>query len=349
MAQVTTTLTPTGQNHMCPVCNGSKYKVLFQDQNRRDNISCSGTYVQCRECSLVYLRDRQPWEEIVKFYSAMDEGLTANAGQVDAEWLRRQIEKHVPTWKQILRKIRFRPHSWPLEPVPQGSKKLLDLGCGSGAKLFEFAERGYEVWGVDVGEDSIRICRELLPQGHFIQGELQETGLPDSYFDYIRIDNALEHVPNPKEVIAECHRLLRGGGQLMIYVPHGRSLSMRFMKGNSISAWIPFHLQLFTRKSLRRLLEDAGFNPQVSPVPSTGATGQAQITPIQPVRIYEYNPTSWLPLSIMQWKNRRYTTMKLNPPPWLTLACYPIGWLVAKCGIGEELVGIWNTIIKDEL
>jgi len=104
---------------------------------------------------------------------------------------------------------------------------------------------------VDVGEDAIRLCKELLPQGHFIQGELQETGLPDGYFDYIRIDNALEHVPNPKEVIAECHRLLRGGG--MVYVPRGRSLSMRLMKGNSIFAWIPFHLQFFTRKSLRRL------------------------------------------------------------------------------------------------
>ncbi len=105
----------------------------------------------------------------------------------------------------------------------------------------------------------------------------------------------------------------------MIYVPHGRSLSMRIMKGNSISAWIPFHLQLFTRKSLGRLLDDAGFND---------------------ICIYEYNPPSWLPLSIMQWRNRRQPTVKYNHPRWLTWTCYPIGWLAAKCGMGEELVGI---------
>ena len=265
----------------------------------------------------------------MKFYSSLDENQTANAGKADVVELRRQAESPVPKWKQILRKVRFRPHSWPLESVSKGSKRLLDLGCGSGAKLFEFAQRGYEVWGVDVGKDAIRLCKELLPEGHFIQGELQETDLPDGYFDYIRIDNALEHVPNPKQVIAECRRLLCGGGQLMVYVPHGRSLSMRLMKGNSISAWIPFHLQLFTRKSLRRLLKEAGFNPQIS-----------QITRINPIRIYEYNPTSWLPLSIMQWKNRRQTTMKLNPPHWLTLVCYPIGWLAVKFGMGEELVGV---------
>lgn len=304
----------------CPICDSSnKYKILFSDYNRRDNIDCSGTYVQCEECSLVYLREHPPWEEIVKFYSSMDKDQAANAGLADAAEVRRQLEKPVPVWKQILRKIRFRPHSWPLESVPQGSKRLLDLGCGSGAKLFEFAERGYEVWGVDVGADAIRLCRELLPQGHFIQGELQEIGLPDGHFDYIRIDNALEHVPNPKEVIRECRRLLCGGGQLMIYVPHGESFSMRLMKGSSISAWIPFHLQLFTRKSLKRLLEEADFSD---------------------IRIYEYNPTTWLPLSIMQWKNQKRVAAEYTHSRWLTLACYPIGWLAAKCGMGEELVGV---------
>ena len=144
----------------------------------------------------------------------MDEEQTANAGKANVEELRRQAKRPVPKWKRVLRKVRFRPHSWPLESVPSGSKRLLDLGCGSGAKLFEFAGRGYDVWGVDVGEDTIRLCKELLPQGHFMQGELQETNLPDGHFDYIRIDNALEHVPNPKEVIAECHRLLCEGGSL---------------------------------------------------------------------------------------------------------------------------------------
>ncbi len=198
----------------CPVCGNSEYKFLFRDHNRRDNIDCPGTYVQCAECSLVYLQNPPPWEKIVKFYSSMDEEQTANAGKANAEELRRQAERPVPKWKQVLRKIRFRPHSWPLESVQQGSKRLLDLGCGSGAKLFEFAERGYEIWGVDVGVDAVRLCKELLPHGHFFQGELQDTGLLDGHFDYIRIDNALEHVPHPKEVIAKCRRLLRGGGNL---------------------------------------------------------------------------------------------------------------------------------------
>lgn len=301
----------------CPVCDKSEYKVLFHDHNRRDNINCSGTYVECNECSLIYLKDRPLWEEIIKFYSSLDKDQAANAGQVDVVELRRQAEKSVPKWKQILRKVRFRPHSYPLESVQRGSKRLLDIGCGNGAKLLEFAYRGYKIWGVDVGADAIRLCKELLPQGHFFQGELQETGLPDGHFDYIRIDNALEHVPNPREIVRECHRLLAKGGQLLVYVPHGRSLSMRLMKGNSISSWIPFHLRLFTYQSLHRLLEEAGFTD---------------------IQIYGYYPTSWLPLSIMQWKNKKQPTLKSDYPPWLGIVCYPIGWLAAIFRFSEELV-----------
>jgi SAM-dependent methyltransferase len=121
---------------------------------------------------LIYLRERPEWEEIVKFYSLLDPDITANAGQVDVRSIRGEAGKPLPKWKDLLRKVRFRPHSWPLEPMSQGIKRLLDLGCGSGAKLFEFAQRGYEVWGVDVGADAIRLCKELLPQGRFFQGEL---------------------------------------------------------------------------------------------------------------------------------------------------------------------------------
>ena len=305
----------------CPVCQSSRYKLLFSDINKREALNCSGTYVECRECSLIYLKDIPSWNEIVKLYSHLDQQQKANANQLDGTEERKQTETSSPKWQKILRKIRFRPHSWPTKPVSQPSKRLLDLGCSSGAKLLEFAHRGYEIWGVDLSADAIAKGQKLLPQGHFFVGELKEVQLPSAHFDYIRIDNVLEHVPNPKEVVKECYRLLAKGGQLMLYVPHGRSLSMRLMKGNSISSWIPFHLQLFTRKSLTKLLKEAGFSC---------------------INIYGYYPSSWLPLSIMQLKNKKQLTLKYDYPLLLKIICYPIGWLAAILGYGEELVAIGN-------
>jgi len=304
---------------VCPICGSSDYSILFYGHNRRDKIDYSGTYVQCKECSLVYLREGPRWEDIVRFYSVSDSDITANAGKIDYEELKQQINTAIPVWKQLLRRVWFRPHSWPLETVAQGSKRLLDLGCGNGAKLYEFAERGYEIWGVDVSIDSIKVCQKLLPLGHFIQSELHKINLPNAYFDYIRIDNTLEHVPDPRRLIAECYRLLKKGGRLLIYVPHGRSLSMRIMKGNSISCWIPFHPQLFTQKSLYRLLAEAEFGN---------------------VHIYGYYPNSWLPLSIMQWRMRKQKIPSLLYPGWLIIVCYPVGWVFSKIGLAEELIGV---------
>ena len=311
----------------CPVCGSSKYKVLFNDHNRRDQLKIEGTYVRCANCSLIYLRERPKWDDIVSFYSSQDVDQVVSAGNIDIPNICRK--KTIPLWKRLLRKFRFRPHSWPLDPVPQDSKRILDLGCGSGVKLIEFAERGYEVWGVDVGTDSIQTCKKILQEGKFIQGELQQTNLPSEHFHYIRIDNCLEHVPNPKEVVGECFRLLKPGGSFFIYVPHGNSLSMRFMKRFSVSSWIPFHLQLFTKHSVTKLLTDAGYSN---------------------IEIMGYYPLSWLPLSLMQrWYKENVFLKKY--PIWLNAICYPVGWLSIKLGLAEELVVIakkyraFNTLI----
>lgn len=311
--------TQTNNNNItvpCSICGNPRYKVLFRDHNRRGNVDCSGTYVQC---SVVYLQERPPWDEIVKFYTLPSSDNTVNGTQADVGKLRQLAQKPTPKWKQLLRKVLFRPHSWPLESVSQGNKHFLDIGCSTGTKLIEFAKRGYNVWGVDVDADAIAICKELLPRGHFIQGELQEIDLPAGYFDYIRIDNALEHMPNPQEVVRTCYRLLKDQGKLLIYIPHGRSLSMRLMKGNSISSWIPFHLQLFTRKSLVQLLEHTGFSD---------------------IRIYGYYPISWLPLSLLQWKNRGGKISYSKVSGWLNAVLYPFGWLFAKIGLAEKLVAV---------
>jgi len=303
--------------YSCPLCDSSNCKELFSDRNRRDNINCFGTYVKCGKCSLVYLRYRPPWDQIIKFYSLLDSDITANAGRIDTAIVQKQLKRPVGKWKLLLRKVRFRPHSWPVEASVKGNNRLLDVGCGNGAKLYEFAERGYEIWGVDIGADATKVCRDLLPQGHFVQGELQKADLPSDYFDHIRIDNALEHVPNPKEVVQKCYYLLRKGGKLLIYVPHGRSLSMRVMKGSSISSWIPFHLLLFTKGSLKLLMKKAGFND---------------------IHVYGYYPSSWLPLSFVQWLNRKQSTSTFDYPSWLDCLFYPLGWFLSKVGLAEELV-----------
>ncbi len=298
----------------CPICGSVSYTTMYSDHNRRDGINCYGTYVRCTNCSLVYLRERPDWKTIADFYSAIDSKHT-NTGITNLEDI---IErKNIPFWKNFVRKFRFRPHSWPLAMADSKGRNILDIGCGCGAKLMEFAERKYNVWGVDVGLDAIKMCQNLLPDGHFFCGELQKTNLPENYFDFIRVDNALEHMPNCKDIVQKCYHLLKPGGKLLIYVPNGNGFTMRFMKKYSVSSWIPFHLQLFTPRSANLVMREVGFKD---------------------IRVYGYNPTSWIPLSFSQLKRKNYSTFSGLYPYWFELWCYPVGWITKIFGLAEELV-----------
>ena len=162
----------------CPVCDNSEYKFLFRDHNHRDKIDCSGSYVQCKKCSLVYLRERPPWEEIVNFYSSVYGDHTPNAGQVDALELRRQAEIPFTKWKQILRKFRFRPHSWPLESVQDGNKRLLDLGCGSGVLAIAANLLGAEECeALDFDRKAVEIARHNVERNGAHEVRVEEADL----------------------------------------------------------------------------------------------------------------------------------------------------------------------------
>jgi len=290
------------------MCKKFRIKTFFVDRNRRDGIDCTGMYARCLDCGHVFLSDRPTWEVIEHFYSTIVPDCTAN--------VRRNDSNVVPPslMKRILRRLLFRPHSWPLSRASEQRNRLLDLGCGTGTKLIEFSQRGYQVWGADISPEAIQIARTVLPQAKLFVSELDSADLPNDYFDFIRIDNTLEHVDDPERLIARCSQLLRRSGELMIYVPHGQSFSMRVFKGNSVSSWIPFHLNLFSTKSLANLLRKNNFSQ---------------------VRIRGYCPLTWLPISIVQSGFGSIQRSK-----WLNILCYPFGWLFCRIGMAEELVGI---------
>ncbi len=73
-----------------------------------------------------------------------------------------------------------------LEPAP---RRIHDFGCGTGWTSRLLARSGYEVTGVDISADAIRIAQELateenLPNVTFLVGDY-ETVLPANSYDYV--------------------------------------------------------------------------------------------------------------------------------------------------------------------
>ena len=85
------------------------------------------------------------------------------------------------------------------------------------------------------------------------------------------MNHVIEHVLDPVGMLAECCRVLKPGGKLVVVTPNIWSLGRRLF-GEHWRGWeVPRHLFLFSPKSLRTCAERAGFVVQNLRTTSKGA------------------------------------------------------------------------------
>jgi len=140
----------------------------------------------------------------------------------------------------------------------QQQNRILDVGCSAAFFLKLAKDRGWDVQGVEIAEWAATFSREELGVPVF-QGLLHAARFPSGSFDAACSSHVLEHVEQPKTLIAEMKRVLRPGGALVVIVPtQFRSPTYVFFH-----EWFgdgpPRHVSFFDRKSLTRLLEESGF------------------------------------------------------------------------------------------
>jgi len=147
--------------------------------------------------------------------------------------------------------------------------RLLDVGCGMGIFLSMAKEKGWEVFGVDVSDYAISFARKKFGLNCFT-GKLKNANFPDKYFEVITLWDAVEHFENPLEELEEIKRILTDDGIILFDTPNVESL-MRLIAHWTYRAtgglfkypvrklYHQFHLYYFSPRTLRMLLDKAGF------------------------------------------------------------------------------------------
>jgi SAM-dependent methyltransferase len=132
------------------------------------------------------------------------------------------------------------------------ARSALDLGCGDGTLTAEL--QAAELTGADVSAVALeRAGRRLGPDARLT--ELEPDGpLPfgDGEFELVLCAETIEHVRDVQLLLSEARRVLRPGGTLALTTPAARPL-MR--PPHPLSP----HLRFLTRRSLRELLGELGF------------------------------------------------------------------------------------------
>ena len=145
--------------------------------------------------------------------------------------------------------------------LPEASAAL-DLGCGDGRLSAEL--RASELVLADVSRVALERAARRLPGAQTVQLE-PDTPLPfeDSRFDLVLCAETLEHVRDVQLLLSEVRRVLRPGGRLAVTTPsHGRLTGLAVLARGFEAVFEPLspHLRFFSRRSLRRLLEEMGFD-----------------------------------------------------------------------------------------
>ncbi|MCX8155618.1 MAG: class I SAM-dependent methyltransferase [Verrucomicrobiae bacterium] len=143
-----------------------------------------------------------------------------------------------------------------LENVSPGS--LLDVGCGDGRFLNEMKPRGWQVQGVEIDPQAVKIAREKYKLEVHL-GDLKQANFSNDSFDAITLRHVVEHLPHPVDTLRECRRILKPGGHLVVVTPNTKSWGHSLFKQHWLGLDQPRHLMIFSPASMALCAKQAGF------------------------------------------------------------------------------------------
>jgi 2-polyprenyl-3-methyl-5-hydroxy-6-metoxy-1,4-benzoquinol methylase len=132
---------------------------------------------------------------------------------------------------------------------------VLDVGCSSGAFLFQLNQRFpgcYQVLGTDVSGPPLDYAESRGVA--VVHGNFPEQDFGQQRFDAVTFWAVVEHLLEPQSFLAKAWSVLKPGGLCFVLVPNMKSLAARSL-GARYRYVYPQHLNYFTKATLAKLVE----------------------------------------------------------------------------------------------
>ena len=127
-------------------------------------------------------------------------------------------------------------------------KAVLDIACGTGYGIGILKQYAKSVLGVDVDPEAARTASmERSENAHVILGSGLKLPFPDGYFDAVVSFETLEHLHQRFLFLKELHRVIKGGGSLILSTPN--AIYTKPVNGKPSN---PFHIFEYTPEELTK-------------------------------------------------------------------------------------------------
>ena len=175
-------------------------------------------------------------------------------------------------------------------------RDVLEAGCGEGYGADLLADVARHVIGLDYDESAVAHVKARYPRVEMRHGNLAELPLADGAVDVVVNFQVIEHLWDQPQFVAECLRVLRPGGVLMMSTPN----RITFSPGRDTPI-NPFHTRELNAAELTELLDRRRFRGRRRCWAFFTATGWSNWTPGTAAR-------SSTPRSPARWPMRRGPT-----------------------------------------
>lgn len=222
---------------VCRICGSDQPPTFLSRANLL--LGQDHDLVECVQCRVRYFSPLPSVEDLARFYSAQY-----------YDFDRGRQEAKGAAFAKILQRIKPTGH-------------LLDVGCATGFFINGIRQHSeWQVHGIDFGQSAVDFARKELGLDVY-QGELHEAGFKDEQFDFLHVNNVIEHVRDPVTVLKACRRIVRHDGKMFLSIPNGHNDSaplIRFYQEEKRAAYSPSgHIFFIPADCLVNMLTHAGF------------------------------------------------------------------------------------------
>jgi len=242
-------------SRVCPLCGGAGEPFATPVYDDRFGYPGRFTPLYCERCDHGFLDHAFTDEDLGELYTTYYPRAAMS------------VERHRPLTERTgfhawLDGARSSASQW----VPR-NVRVLDIGCGGCESLGYHVARGCEAWGCEADANVAPIAKHF---GYKVSiGLFNKDNYPQNYFDFVTLSQVIEHSVDPIAMLRDIASILRADGRLVMTTPNLHGWGRTAFGRRWINWHAPYHLQLFSRRSVTAAAQAAGFDAEIRTLTSS--------------------------------------------------------------------------------
>jgi 2-polyprenyl-3-methyl-5-hydroxy-6-metoxy-1,4-benzoquinol methylase len=225
---------------LCPAC---------ETQGKDAFVKYGFKHEQCPECSTIFCSPRPTEKLLLQYYCDWEAPNRWTEFLVETDVNRKALQ-YEPRVKKVVNLLKTKNVS--------NAELAVDIGAGPGA--FALALKNTGLFNKVLAVDHSRNCVEACVRNGLdaLQGSTEDLEADSA--DLITLNDLIEHVFSPKDLLQRCYEVLKPNGFISIATPNGQGFDFVILKDRAVNITPPEHLNYFNPESIKILLESTGYN-----------------------------------------------------------------------------------------